>query len=301
MERTPPFLKKGDTVGLVAPARKITREELCHAIHVFEEWGLTVQETPHLYHSNNQFSGTDAQRASDFQSLLNDSKVKAVFCVRGGYGCARIIDKLDFSTFSEQPKWVVGFSDITVFHAHIHKHLQTETLHAAMPVSITRDGISAPALESIRQALFGESLSYKVPSHPFNRKGTASAVLCGGNLSVIYSLMAGPSDVHTENKILFIEDLDEYLYHVDRMMVCLERAGRLSALAGLIVGGMNKMNDNPVPFGKIAYEIIRDTVAPYGYPVCFGFPAGHIKDNNALILGRKVELKVGDGGATLTF
>jgi muramoyltetrapeptide carboxypeptidase len=194
--------------------------------------------------------------------------------------------------FNQQPKWIVGYSDITVFHSHVPRHFGIATLHATMPLNFPKDGIDNQAINTLKQCLFGSIPNYEIDHHPFNRDGSAEGELVGGNLSMLYSLMASPSDIETEGKILFIEDLDEYLYHIDRMMMNLKRSGKLHKLAGLLVGGMSDMNDNTIPFGKTAEEIVRDTVAEYGFPVAFGFPAGHIKDNRALIIGGKVKFTV---------
>ncbi|MDD3875202.1 MAG: LD-carboxypeptidase [Bacteroidales bacterium] len=298
---TPPYLQSGDTVGICAPARKISPDELQNAVSILKSWGLNVVFSPHLFKSLNQFSGSDSERAIDFQGLIDDVDIKAIFCARGGYGSVRIIDKINFSSFIRNPKWIVGYSDITVFHAHIHRHFSTETLHAAMPINMTTDGITPDALKTMKSALFGDGLIYSTNSHPYNKQGKAEAVITGGNLSVIYSLMGSSSDVDTENKILFIEDLDEYLYHIDRMMMCLERAGKLYRLAGLIVGGMNKMNDNSIPFGKSPYEIIAEITEKYNYPICFDFPAGHFNNNNALILGRRISMNVMENACEIRF
>lgn len=295
----PPALKKGDKIGLVAPARKIHLKEISEAIQVFNSWGLEVICAPNLFGDSDQFSGTDAERIQDMQSMLDHPDIKAIVCVRGGYGTLRIIDHLNFKTFSRNPKWIVGFSDVTVLHAHIHNTLNIATLHAMMPINIVKDAAMAHkrmALKSLKDALFGKTLAYKTAAHPMNRPGKATGVLTGGNLSLLYALQSSASDTDTRDKILFIEDLDEYLYHIDRMALSLARAGKFSHIKGLIVGGMTEMRDNTVPFGKTAQEIIAETVAPYGFPVCFDFPAGHLDDNRALRLGSLVELEVGIGG-----
>lgn len=283
-------LKKGDKIGILATARKISAEEIQPAIDILEHWGLKVVLSTNLFNADNQFSGTDDQRAEDLQMMLNDVSIKAVISARGGYGTMRIIDKIDFTTFMKHPKWVIGYSDITVLHSHIH-NLGIETLHASMPINFTKN---AEAAETLRKALFGEQLNYEVESHPLNRKGKAEAELIGGNLSLLYALTGSVSAIDTKGKILFIEDLDEYLYHVDRMMLNLKRSGKLDHLAGLIIGGMTDMKDNTIPFGKTAEEIIIDAVKEYDYPVCFDFPAGHVEKNLALYFGRKVKLKVAD-------
>lgn len=295
---TPEYLQHGDKIGIVATARKISMEELQPAVDAFKAWGLEVVLGANLFKEDHQFSGTDAERLQDFQDMLDNPEVKAVIAARGGYGTVRIIDRIDFSQFKQSPKWIVGYSDITVLHSHIHTQLGIETIHAAMPINFPKDGTNNIAVESLRLALFGEPISYSFEPGAelisLQRKGEATGELIGGNLSLLYALAGSSSDIQTKNKILFIEDLDEYLYHIDRMMMNLERSGKLSGLAGLLVGGMNDMKDNTIPFGKTAEEIIKGAVKKYGYPVCFGFPAGHIKENKALIFGRKVKLFVGD-------
>lgn len=291
---TPPYLKPGDKVAIVATARKVSFAEMEPAIKVFKTWGLTVLTGNYLTADNNQFAGTDEERTSDMQQMLDDPEVRAIFCSRGGYGSVRIIDRLDFSKFVVAPKWIVGYSDITVFHSHISRNFGIETIHGTMPINFPADGTENPSIESLRKALFGEEIQYTVPGHYLNRRGSAQGQLIGGNLSMLYSLSATPSDIETDGKILFIEDLDEYLYHIDRMLMNLKRSGKLSNLAGLIVGGMSKMNDNTIPYGKTAEEIISDVIAEYDYPVCFNFPAGHLDENNALIIGREVDLSVDD-------
>jgi muramoyltetrapeptide carboxypeptidase len=287
---TPPHLTINDTVGIAAPARKISKEELQPAIDLLNNWGLKVVLASNIFEAHDQYSGTDAQRIKGFQELLDNDSVKAIVCARGGYGCMRIIDKIDFTKFKNRPKWITGYSDLTVFHSHIQTNFGIETLHATMAINVPTN--TKNALESFRKALFGEKISYKLPTHEFNRMGEAKGIITGGNLSILFALSGSTSDIDTNGKILFIEDLEEYLYHIDRMMMQLKRSGKLSNLAGLIVGGMNNMNDNTVPFGKTAYEIIAEAVSDYDYPVCFNFPAGHIDNNNTLIMGRSIELSI---------
>lgn len=288
---TPPYLKKGDKIGIVAPARKISREELRPAIDIFSSWGLEVVLGKNIFNQQNQFSGSDEQRAEDLQAMLDDSSVKAIISARGGYGTVRIIDKLNFSLFQKNPKWIIGYSDITVLHSHIHTNFGIETLHATMPINFSQN---QEAVETLRKSLFGEPLNYQIENHSLNKKGKAEGILIGGNLSLLYALCGSKSDLDTKGKILFIEDLDEYLYHIDRMMMNLKRSGKLENLAGIIVGGMSDMKDNLVPFGKNAEEIILDAVKEYDFPVCFNFPAGHIDRNLALIFGRQISLLVSD-------
>lgn len=288
---TPPNLHPGDKIGLVSTARRITEAELGPAIQTFTEWGLEVVLGKNLFETDNQYAGTDAQRTADLQEMLDDPEIKAIVCARGGYGTARIIDDIDFTNYTLWPKWIAGYSDITVLHSHIHTNLGIETMHAIMPLNFPG---TPEAMDSLKKALFGEEISYNLDPHPFNRPGSCSGQLVGGNLSILYSINNTASDIDTTNKILFIEDLDEYLYHIDRMMMNLRRSGKLENLAGLIVGGMTEMNDNEVPFGKTAYEIIAEAIIPYSYPVIFNFPAGHISDNRVLILGRRSEMTVSD-------
>jgi muramoyltetrapeptide carboxypeptidase len=291
---TPPFLKKGDRIALVAPARKISPSEVATAINIFQSWGLEVVTGEHLFSTYNQFAGSDDQRQADFQQMLDDTSIRAIICSRGGYGTVRIIDRLDFTRFLQNPKWIVGYSDITVLHSHIHRHYSMETLHAIMPGNFKDKCDGSPSLNTLKKALFGKELSYHFPAEQYFRKGSCKGQLVGGNLSILYSLTNTDSDISTNGKILFLEDIDEYLYHIDRMMMNLRRSGKLEGLAGLIIGGMNKMHDNAVPFDKTANEIIAEAVEDYPYPVCYNFPAGHLDDNRALILGREVRLEIGE-------
>src|ERR1035437_1378869 len=294
---TPPYLKKGDKIGITAPARKISKEEIQFAADTFKKWGLEVVFGKNLFGSENQYSGSDEQRTEDMQKMLDDASIRAIISARGGYGTLRIIDKLDFKIFQEKPKWIIGYSDITVLHSHIHQNFEIETLQATMPINFHKDEES---VETLKKVLFGETISYKINSHPLNRNGKAEGTLVGGNLSLLYALKGSKSGISTSGKILFIEDLDEYLYHIDRMMISLKRAGKLSHLAGLVVGGMTDMKDNTIPFGKTAEQIISDAVKEFDYPVCFGFPAGHAQKNLALPFGRRANLKV-SGDSNLSF
>lgn len=298
---SPPILQKGDVVGIVAPARKVSREEIATAITMLESWGLKVVLGKNLFGEYNQFSGTDSERAADFQSMIENHQVKAIICARGGYGSVRILSQIDLRYLQREPKWVVGYSDITVFHGMLNSWYMMESIHGIMPINFPADGKPNISTESLRNVLFGETPTYNAQAHPFNRYGSASGYLIGGNLSILYSICGSDADVITEGKILFIEDLDEYLYHIDRMMMNLKRNGKLRGLAGLIVGGMTDMNDNTIPYGKTALEIICEMVEGYNYPVCFDFPAGHQSENVALIMGRAVNLKVDENGTTLEF
>jgi muramoyltetrapeptide carboxypeptidase len=294
---TPAYLNTGDKIGIVSTARKISEHEIQIAVNVLEKWGLKPILGKHLFAEDHQYAGADVDRTADLQDMLDDSDIKAILCARGGYGTCRIVDGLSFGKFAESPKWLVGYSDITVLHSHMHRHLDMETIHGPMAINFSdeRD------LGVLKGALFGEHLSYDFSAHPLNREGSAKGRLVGGNLSILYSQRSTPSDIETAGKILFIEDLDEYLYHVDRMMMNLKRSGYLSELAGLVVGGLTGMNDNKIPFGKTAEEIVKEAVSAYSYPVCFGFPAGHLDVNNALIMGRTVALSVGKEQCILDF
>ncbi len=297
--RTPEFLQKGDTIAIVSTARKISKKELEPALEIIENWGLKVVFGKTIDAEENQFAGSDKWRTEDFQQMMDDPKIKAIWCARGGYGTVRIIDKLDFSRFKESPKWIIGYSDVTVLHSHIH-NLGVESLHAQMPLDI--ENKTKETADSIEMVLFGKGYSVSIErTDSFASLGIAKGQLIGGNLSILYSLCGSNSSLKTDGKILFIEDLDEYLYHMDRMIMNLKRNGMLHNLAGLIVGGMTDMNDNIIPFGKSAKEIIFDAVKEYNYPVCFDFPAGHVEDNRALIMGREVELAIQSSMINLQF
>ncbi len=289
MSALPPYLKKGDKIGIVAPARKISFSEIEPAIKIIEEWGLEVVLGQNLFKEYYQFSGSVEERVSDFQSMLNDNSIKAIFAARGGYGTLQIIDLLDFSEFKKNPKWIIGYSDVTVLHSHIHANFNIATLHATMPINFTKNLESA---DSLKTFLFGETLTYEASAHLLNKIGKAKGVLVGGNLSLLYALNGSVSDINTERKILFIEDLDEFLYHIDRMVMSMERSGKLKNLAGLIVGGMTEMKDNMIPFGKTAEEIIFEKIEKYNFPVCFNFPAGHTDKNLAIPFGKVVSLEI---------
>ncbi len=288
--KTPIPLRKGDLIALASPARKISRDELLPAKQILEKAGFFVKMDEEVFLEDHQFAGTDEQRASHFQQLLDDPSVKAILCVRGGYGSMRLLGKLNFNNFIKYPKWIAGYSDITVLHAHIHQ-MGIKSLHSTMPVNFATN--TAEALQSLFDALSGKSHDYEIKPHALNRDGRTEGILIGGNLSILYSLAGSADFPDYRGKILFIEDLDEYLYHIDRMMLSLKRAGAFEGLAGLVVGGLTEMKDNPIPFGKSAEEIVYDHIAEYSFPVCFGFPAGHFQDNRCLIFGQKYQLSIG--------
>ena len=288
----PQALQPGDTVYILSTARKITLEEITPAINAFESWGLKVVIGKTIGKEYRQFAGTDAERKEDFQIALDDKNVRAIICARGGYGTVRMMDDLNYDEFMKHPKWVVGFSDITFLHVHISNSIGIQTLSGAMPFSFAK---STPmAIESLKNELFGKRNQYIIEPNELNRKGEAQGILIGGNLSILYSITGTKSGMNTSNKILFLEDLDEYLYHIDRMMMNLKRSSKLHDLAGLVIGGFSDMKDNKVAFGTTAYEIIAENVAEYNYPVCYGFPAGHVDDNRALVIGGTYKLSVGD-------
>jgi muramoyltetrapeptide carboxypeptidase len=295
---TPPYLKKGDTIAIVATARKISEEELRIATESFKSAGFQVELGNNIFKEYDQFAGTDEERLEDLQWALDDESVKAIVIARGGYGTIRLIDKINFSLFAENPKWIAGYSDVTALHSHIHSLCKVETLHALMPINF---GINEEAEKTLLSALTGDLTGYDTGAHELNRKGKAEGILVGGNLSLLYALSGTPSDINTNGKILFLEDLDEYLYHIDRMMLNLKRSGKLANLNGLIVGGMTEMKDNKIPFGKTAEEIILEAVSEYDFPVCFNFPAGHIHRNLALYMGRTTQLNVTGENSHLRF
>ena len=289
-------LTQGDKIGMISTARKIEFKELSKAIKLLESWGYVIVLGSNLFEEDDQFSGTINQRTSDLQSMLDNDEIKAVLCVRGGYGTVQIIDRIDFSKFIKYPKWIIGYSDITVLHSHLN-NLGVSTLHATMPINFGSN--SNDSLISLKNSLKGEANKIECNSHKLNRTGKVDAEIVGGNLSVLYSLLGSNSDVITKDRILFIEDLDEYLYHIDRMMINFKRNGKLTNLKALVVGGMNNMNDNEIRFGKSAEEIIFNHVAEYDYPICFGFPSGHIKDNRAIKLGVNSILDISKNGVSL--
>lgn len=294
-----PILQKGDKIALISTARKISAPELDVAIKTINSWGLEVVLGQNLFSVDNQFAGSIEQRTSDLQQVLDSPKIKAILCVRGGYGTVQLIDKIDFSNFLKNPKWIIGYSDVTVLHNHINQNFNIPTLHATMPINFSTN--TPEALLSLKNVLFGKLPNYICKHSSLNRLGKAQGELVGGNLSIIYSLTGTTSQLNTTNKILFLEDLDEYLYHIDRMMQNLKRVGMLSQLRGLLVGGMSDMNDNAVPYGKTAQEIIKDAVAEFDFPVAFDFSAGHLDDNRALIMGQEAVLCVEEEKTVLSY
>lgn len=294
----PPHLKKGDTVAIICTARKFFPEDAKPAIELLESWGLKAKLGRTIGLDSCQLGGTDIERAADLQEQMDDPSVKAIWCARGGYGTVRIIDKINFTNFKKNPKWIMGFSDVTVLHSHLNT-LGIASLHSIMPFTVPR----APkeVKETLRKALFGESIAFEVPSVSYNRKGKAKGELVGGNISILYSLLGSKSSLNTKDKILYIEDLDEYLYHIDRMLYNIKRNGYFDQVKGIIVGSLSDMHDNEIPFGQNAVQIINTITEEYNIPVAFDFPAGHQKDNRTLVLGSQVEFEVNETEVSLNF
>ena len=292
MIKIPYYLKKGDCIGITCPAGYMAADKAQTCINTLQSWGFDVMVGKTLgSKSKNYFSATDEDRRDELQAMLDDSAIKAILFGRGGYGVGRIIDQLDFTKFKKNPKWIIGFSDITVLHAHLFTKIKTASLHAPMAAAFN-DGENE-FIRSLHHAIIGRKAKYNCVAHPFNRNGMATAELVGGNLSLLAHLTGTASAINTKNKILFIEDIGEYIYNIDRMMYQLKRSGQLEGLAGLIVGGFTDMKDTERPFGKTAYEVIKEITASYNYPVCFNFPVSHGKENYALKIGVAYTLKVG--------
>ncbi|MDB5131373.1 MAG: LD-carboxypeptidase [Mucilaginibacter sp.] len=294
----PPYLKRGDKIAITCPAKKLPNP-MTDAISLLQSWGLEVVLGETVNASYHQFAGDDDLRAKDMQRFIDDDSIKAIIAARGGYGTIRMIDRVDFSRFARHPKWLVGFSDITLLHTHLFTMYGTQTIHGQMPVNIP--DASARSLDTLRKALFGEEVSYRFNSHALNRSGQSKGVLIGGNLSLLIAASGSVSDLDYSGKILFMEDVGEYLYSIDRMVRTLKRAGKLERLAGLIVGGFTDVKDNDIPFGQTVPEIIMEAVKEYNYPVCFDFPAGHIPDNCSLVLGKVVSLSVHNKQVNIQF
>jgi muramoyltetrapeptide carboxypeptidase len=301
----PPYLKRGDTIGITSPAGYITLTELQPAIQQMESWGLKIRIGNTIDKRDFTFGGTDAERAADFQRMLDDSSVKAIMCARGGYGGVRIIDQLNFSKFLYKPKWIIGFSDVTVLHCHINSNYKTATIHSKMCNSFPEDWSKAEAVQiasivSIKDALTGVKMKYNIAANEKNRKGIVEATLVGGNLKTIETLAGTKSEINTAGKLLFVEDIGEYLYSIDRMFWNLKRTNKLSQLKGLIIGGFKIKPDDPgEEFGRTLYDIVWEKVKEYNYPVCFDFPVGHQKNNFALKCGALHRLSVTAGGVEL--
>ena len=291
MIKQPPYLKKGDKVAIVCPAKYLPKP-IDFAIAKLKEWGLEVLIGDSVSAIHHQFAGDDTLRSNDLQKYLDDPEVKAIIAGRGGYGTIRIIDMLDFTAFKANPKWIVGFSDITVLICHLLAKLNTQSIHGQMPY--TFDDATPESLESLRKVLFGEPTIYTYESHSKNRTGEAEGILIGGNLTLLTMLEGSDSAPDYTDKILFIEDVGEHEYSIDRMMRMLKRSGRLANLKGLVIGALNEIEPEKIPFGQTPEEIISDIVKEYNYPVCFDFPTGHISDNRAMVIGAVIRLNVSD-------
>ena len=282
-------LKTGSKIAIAAPARMVTREEMAFGIQWLKDMGFVPVYDDRLFNQYYIFSGDDDTRAAVFQEYLDNEDIDAIWIARGGYGSIRIIDKLDFAQFLQHPKWIIGFSDGTVLHGKLSR-LGVPSLHAAMPFYFANK--TTEAKQSLFDALTGKPLHYEIASNPLNRLGKMEGKIVGGNLSVLYGMIGSDTFPELDGKILFIEEVDEYIYHIDRMMHGLKRAGKLEQLKGLIVGGLTQIHDNSHPFGQTAEEVIAEAVSEYEYPVCFGFPAGHFDDNRPLFFGLKSRVEV---------
>ena len=299
----PTSLKKGDSIAIIAPAGilKNKKEIIEKAKELAESWGLKVLIGKHVFNQNNHFAGTDKERATDFQEALDNPNIKAIWGARGGYGSVRILDALDFAKFKENPKWIIGYSDVTAIHNHVH-NLGVQTIHGMMGTSMQFDEEkNKKSIETLRKALFGEGLSYEIPSSKYNRTGSAEGELVGGNLTLLLTMLGSESSINTEGKILFIEEIGEYKYHIDRMLQSLKRAGYFNKCKGLVVGNMSNVKKNTTKWGSSIEQLILDVVSEYDFPVLFDFPAGHEIDNRALILGRNVQMNVKKSNSEVIF
>ncbi len=297
----PSNLKQGDTVCIIAPAGHVKLAYVNKGIALLESWGLHAKLGKNLYKQDNTFAGTDSERLADLQEALDNPNIKAIWCARGGYGAVRIIDAVDWSGFKKHPKWLIGFSDITVLHNALH-NLGYESMHALMPISLSTDRPirRAKPIASLHDALFGTALHYEIASSPFNKNGKASGQVIGGNLAIVYSLLQSDLTLDCTNKILFLEEVGEYHYAVDRMLISLRRAGYFEHCKGLIIGGMSMKQDDP-DFGKKVEEIVLDACKTYDFPIIFDFPAGHIVDNRVVLLGRNATIQSDTKISTIVF
>jgi muramoyltetrapeptide carboxypeptidase len=300
MTTLPAYLQKGDTIGITCPAGFMAAEKAQTCIDTLHEWGYNVMVGKTLgSHSPDYFSGTDEERTDELQAMLDDDSINAILCGRGGYGLGRIIDQLDFSLFRKKPKWIIGFSDITVLHEHIYSHYKIAGLHAPMAAAFNDGGANNEFIQSLKNAIEGKKARYECAVHEYNRRGEAVGELVGGNLTLVSHLVGTSSDIKTKGRILFLEDTGELLYKIDRMLYQLKRSGKLQKLAGLIIGGFSDMSDTERPFGKTVYEMVQDIVKTYDYPVCYNFPVSHNKENYALKVGVGYKLKVRKNKVTL--
>ncbi len=297
MTKQPSYLERGDLIEIISTARSISIDEVSPAKQILENWGFKVRYGKNLFKVDHQFAGTDEERLFDFQNAIDDPNVKAVLCARGGYGTVRIIDDINWNNFLIDPKWIIGFSDVTVLHLHLNK-IKVQSIHSIMPILFEQSG-NQKSLESLRQTLLGTESRIQFPSHSFNRCGEVRGEIIGGNLTIINQLIGTPSFPELKDKILFIEDLDEYLYHIDRMLFQLKRTGVFDQISGLVIGHMSVMNDNTIPYGKTALQIISEHVSSYDFPLAFNCPIGHEADNRALKCGGYLALSVREGGSEL--
>ncbi len=303
--RIPPYLKPGDTIGITSPAGYITPEDILPAVKQIESWGFTIKAGDTIGKKDFTFGGTDEERTADFQEMLDDRSIKAILCARGGYGMGRIIDRLNFKRFVAAPKWIIGFSDVTVIHSHLSRNYGIASIHSKMCNSFPKDWAQAEPIQvetilSIYKALSGEKMQYTTNPNPANRTGAVTGRLTGGNLKMLETLAGTKSDINTDGKILFAEDTGEYLYSIDRMFWNLKRTGKLSKLAALIIGGFKIKPDEPGEvFGRTLEEIVAEVTKEYTYPVCFDFPVGHQRNNFALKCGVAHRLTVTATGGTL--
>lgn len=299
----PDYLVKGDSIAIVAPAGilKNKQEFIEKAKELAESWGLKVVVGKQVFNQNNHFAGTDEERANDFQKALDNPNIKAIWSARGGYGSVRILDKLDFTKFKENPKWIIGYSDVTAFHNHVH-NLGVETIHGMMGTSMMFDEEETEeSITTLRKVLFGKSLSYEITSSKYNKQGSVEAKIVGGNLTILTTMLGSESSISTDGKILFIEEIGEYKYHIDRMLQSLKRAGYFENCKGLIVGDMSNIKKNTTKWGSSIEQLILDVVEEYDFPVLFDFPAGHETDNRAIILGRTIQMSVKKTTSEVTF
>ncbi len=288
----PSYLKKGDTIGIVCPSGYMPLDKVETCINTLKNWGYKVVVGNTVGNQFNYFSGTDEERLKDLQSMLDDASIKAVLCGRGGYGLSRIIDKINFSTFKKNPKWIIGYSDITLLHSHINKQLKMATIHSPMAAAFNDGGFENQYVLSLQKALKGNKTKYNCNYHSYNKNGVATGELIGGNLCMIAHTLGTNSAFNTKNKILFLEDIGEYIYNIDRMFLQLKRAGFLKDLLGLVIGSFTDLKDTTTPFGKDVYDIIKEHIAEYGFPVAFDFPVGHQTENYALKIGVEYSLSV---------
>lgn len=299
----PPYLKSGDTIVIVAPSGVLNHreKEIDQAKELLKSWGLNVVMGKYVFSKSGHFAGTDDERAEDFQNALDNPNVKAIWCARGGYGTVRILDKLDYTKFKEYPKWIIGYSDITALHNQLNNE-GSESIHALMATSLTDDLEEIKEnVSSFKDAIFGLPLSYTIEGSKYNKTGTASGQLVGGNLTLLHTMLGSKTSINTNGKILFFEEIGEYAYHIDRMLQSLKRAGYFENCNGIIVGSISKVRKNTTPWGKPVEQLILDVVAEYYFPVLFNFPAGHEDDNRAMILGRTVVLTVGSEQSSVVF